>query len=332
MVALYNGVGGGAAALISWSEFRHVIGRRLEHPARRLRPDPVLDRDRLGLLLGIEHRLRQAPGDHPEPAGPVPGPAHLQRAAAGRDPGRLHRARHRPRLAVAGPLHRRADRRGGAGQPLRAADRRRRHAGGDLAAQRLHRARRRRGRVRPRQRRPDRRRHAGRLLGNHPHARDEPGDEPLDRQPALLRLRRRQRRRRGRGRSARSTRSAPRTRRSSSATPTRSSSSPATAWRWRRPSTRSRSSPTSSRSAGWRSATRSTRRRADARPHERAARRGRRPLRAAQGDGRDQPRDAAHRRRGGDRRERRHQPRREGRPRLADRRACRSSRSTRPAR
>ena len=27
MVALYNGVGGGAAALISWSEFRHVSAR-----------------------------------------------------------------------------------------------------------------------------------------------------------------------------------------------------------------------------------------------------------------------------------------------------------------
>ena len=173
--------------------------RRRRHPARDLRPDPVLDGDRLGLLLGLQHRLRQAPGPHPEPADPVPVPAHLQRAAAGRDPGRLHRARDRPRLALAGPLHRRADRRRGPRQPLRPADRRRRHAGRDLAAERLHRPCRRRGGVRARQRRPDRRRHPGRLLGNDPHARDEPGDEPLDRQPALLGLRRGQRGGRGEG-------------------------------------------------------------------------------------------------------------------------------------
>ena len=75
------------------------LGRGREHPARHLRPDPVLHGDRLGLLLGIEHRLRQAPGDHPEPARSVPRPAHRQRAAPGRDPRRLHRPRHRPRLA-----------------------------------------------------------------------------------------------------------------------------------------------------------------------------------------------------------------------------------------
>ena len=42
--------------------------------------------------------------------------------------------------------------------------------------------------------------------------------------------------------------------------------------------------------------------------HERAAGRGRRPLRQAQGDGRHQRRVRAHRRRAGDRRQRRHQP------------------------
>ena len=55
-----------------------------------------------------------------------------------------------------------------------------------------------------------------------------------------------------------------------------------------------------------------------ARPHERAARRGRRPLRQAQGDGRHQRRVRAHRRRARDRRQRRHQPRRAHRRRLAD--------------
>ena len=54
-------------------------------------------------------------------------------------------------------------------------------------------------------------------------------------------------------------------------------------------------------------------RRPDARPHERAAGRGRRALRPAQGDGRHQPGVLAHRRDAGDRRQRRHQPGREER-------------------
>ena len=55
-----------------------------------------------------------------------------------------------------------------------------------------------------------------------------------------------------------------------------------------------------------------------ARPHERPARRGRRPLRQAQGDGRHQRRVRAHRRRARDRRQRCHQPRRAHGRRLAD--------------
>ena len=68
-----------------------------------------------------------------------------------------------------------------------------------------------------------------------------------------------------------------------------------------------------------------------ARPHERAARRGGRALREAARDGRDQPRDAAHRRRRRDRRKRRHQPRGEERPRLADRRDADHQRGRGPA-
>ena len=90
MVALYNGVGGGAVALIAWSEFREElhqldIGVDQPDPARDLRPDPVLDGGRLGLLLGLERRLRQAPGPDPDPAAEGAGPAGDQRAAAGRD-------------------------------------------------------------------------------------------------------------------------------------------------------------------------------------------------------------------------------------------------------
>ena len=88
MVALFNGVGGGAVALISWVEFRHhgsTYGshtinfaheferprvRAAHHPDRG-RADVRRDllgvrRDRrLDLLLGLEHRVRQAPGNHP---------------------------------------------------------------------------------------------------------------------------------------------------------------------------------------------------------------------------------------------------------------------------
>ena len=59
-------------------------------------------------------------------------------------------------------------------------------------------------------------------------------------------------------------------------------------------------------------------RRADAGAHERAARRGRRPVRQAQGDGRHQRRVRAHRRRPDHRRQRRHQPGGAQRRRLAD--------------
>ena len=59
MVALFNGVGGGAVALISVVEFRER-GRR---PAGGdADPDPVRGDHRLDLLLGLEHRLPEAAG------------------------------------------------------------------------------------------------------------------------------------------------------------------------------------------------------------------------------------------------------------------------------
>ena len=73
-------------------------------------------------------------------------------------------------------------------------------------------------------------------------------------------------------------------------------------------------------------------RRPHARPHERPARRGRRALRAAEGDGGDQPRDAAHRRRRRRRRQRRHQPGGEKRPRQPDRRDADHRGRPRPSR
>ena len=223
MVALYNGVGGGAMALISWSEFRHALELGAWPRARDADPDPVLDGDRLDLLLGLEHRLRQAPGPDPVPAAQAAGPADPQRAAADRDRRRLRQPRSRPRRSLAGRLHRSPDRGGAARQPGRAADRRRRHAGRDLPAQRLHGACGGSRRIRARQRRADRRRHAGRLLGNDPHARDGDRDEPLGRQHPLRRLRRGPHHRRpAPARSARTLDRRRRTPRSSSPTPTRS--------------------------------------------------------------------------------------------------------------
>ena len=184
MVALYNGVGGGAVALIAWSEIRHGIP--LGDDFQLDEPIPVLFSGgrRLGLLLGLEHRLRQAPGPVPTRPLAVPGQHIINALLLIGDPRRLRRPRDQPRrsprraLFIALP-----DRRGDPRQPLRPADRRRRHAGGDLAAERVHRPLRRGRRLRARQRRPDRRRHPGRLLGNDPHARDGDGDEPLGRQP-----------------------------------------------------------------------------------------------------------------------------------------------------
>ena len=143
MVALYNGVGGGAAALISWSEFRHARRGGASIPLDIL--VPILFSTVIGsvsfwgsniafgkLQAIIPSRPIQFPGQH------IVNGLLLAAILAGCIVlGIDHDS------PVAGPLHRRPDRRGGAGQPLRAADRRRRHAGGDLAAQRLHRVSRR---------------------------------------------------------------------------------------------------------------------------------------------------------------------------------------------
>ncbi len=84
MVALYNGVGGGAVALIAWSEIRHGISLGETIPLDKLIPVLFAGGGRLGLLLGLEHRLRQAPGPDPDPAAQGSRPAGPQRAAAAR--------------------------------------------------------------------------------------------------------------------------------------------------------------------------------------------------------------------------------------------------------
>ena len=79
MVALFNGVGGGAVALISWAEYRECAGVRRQPGARDADPDPVRGDHRLGLLLGLEHRLREAAGPDPPEADRGSRPAVRQR-------------------------------------------------------------------------------------------------------------------------------------------------------------------------------------------------------------------------------------------------------------
>ena len=67
MVALFNGVGGGAVALIAWVEFRTTDGFA-DVPTYVAIFSLLRGDRRLGLLLGLEHRLRQAPGDPPRRA------------------------------------------------------------------------------------------------------------------------------------------------------------------------------------------------------------------------------------------------------------------------
>ena len=108
MVALYNGVGGGAVALIAWSEIRHGISLGETIPLDTADPGPLRRGRRLGLLLGLEHRLRQAPGPDPDPAAGGARAAGDQRRAADRDRRRLRQHRHQQRRSLAGDLHRRS--------------------------------------------------------------------------------------------------------------------------------------------------------------------------------------------------------------------------------
>ena len=89
--------------------------------------------------------------------------------------------------------------RAGARAHYDAADRRRRHAGRDLALQRAHRACRGLRGLRPQQRRDDHRRHRGGLGRHAADAADGQGHEPLARQRAVLGLRRHRRGRQHRG-------------------------------------------------------------------------------------------------------------------------------------
>ena len=128
MVALFNGVGGGAVALISWSSSGASRTSRW-----RADPDPVRGDHRLDLLLGLEHRVPEAAGAD---EGRLGTPKVVNGAAAG-DRGRAgggDRGGLGLRAAVlADPAV------GGRARCAgRDADRRRRHAGRDLDLERVH--------------------------------------------------------------------------------------------------------------------------------------------------------------------------------------------------
>ena len=159
------------------------------HKRRRL--DPVLGHRRLRQLRRLDGRLRQAAGaDHRKP-GDHAGPEVRQRRPL---PGRA-----RPRsVAVRGQPERGSaggdDGAGaGAGRDHGDGDRRRRHAGRDLPAELVHRPGRGRHRLRAEQRRADHRRNPGGCVRHAADPDDGPGDEPLDRERGVRRVRHRRR-------------------------------------------------------------------------------------------------------------------------------------------
>ena len=187
MVALFNGVGGGAAALISLAEFHN----RVPAPGN-LHVDTSLAIV-LSALIGsvsfsgsmvafakLQELIQGRPITYP---GQKVGNLVLLGAAAALGvaicAGWEAQWALVALIALALALRR----------PVRAPDRRRRHAGRDLAAERVHRPRGGGDRLRAREQRPDRERHARRRVGHLPDDDDGQGDEPLDRERALRRVR-----------------------------------------------------------------------------------------------------------------------------------------------
>ena len=80
LVAIFNGVGGGAAALISIVELLHLHSLGLQPGRLRHRRGAARRAHRVGVLLGQRDRLRQAAGADHGAAHHLPGPAGDQRA------------------------------------------------------------------------------------------------------------------------------------------------------------------------------------------------------------------------------------------------------------
>ena len=159
MVALFNGVGGGAVFLISWAEFRHYGSTYGSHTVARRRhlgasdhagaSDYIAIFSLFAAIVGSVSfwgsniafgKLQEIIPGRPITLGAgqqvVNGLLLVLALAAAID---IAAGNHSEAA-----LHRRAGARGAARERRRAADRRRRHAGRDLAAERLHRPLRRR--------------------------------------------------------------------------------------------------------------------------------------------------------------------------------------------
>ena len=87
MVALFNGVGGGAAALVSLVEF-HGVGRDGRRRRRAGHRNRAVGADRVDVLCRLARRLREAAGTDQRPADHVSRAAVRQRRALRRRPSR----------------------------------------------------------------------------------------------------------------------------------------------------------------------------------------------------------------------------------------------------
>ena len=187
MVALFNGVGGGAAALIALAEFNEQAPDPGRLPFDASHGDDPLRADREHLVRGQHGRVREAARARHRPPDRLSGAEGRERAARRRArSGGDHRGRGcRADLAPRGADRRCVDLR----SPVRPADRRGGHAGRDRAPERIHGARRIRDRVRAARERPHRQRHARRRVGNAADAVDGQGDGAVGHERALRRVR-----------------------------------------------------------------------------------------------------------------------------------------------
>ena len=81
MVALFNGVGGGAAALIALAEFHNLAPAAGRLDGDVVARDRALGADRLDLVRRLDGRVREAAGADQRPADHLSGPAVRQRAS-----------------------------------------------------------------------------------------------------------------------------------------------------------------------------------------------------------------------------------------------------------
>ena len=110
MVALFNGVGGGAAALISLAELHRILPEAGAPKVDISLVDRALGADRLDLVRGLDDRVREAAGADRRPADHVSGPAVRERGALPRLRRRRDRARRRRAARVAAVGARRPER------------------------------------------------------------------------------------------------------------------------------------------------------------------------------------------------------------------------------